>query len=740
MDRELEAPWRVLLWCLCLCVAGEVRGAQCLERVEWSQDLLTCGQGVSNCTCTVEDVFLPELDPEGPHVVVTRLDVEPLLCCQAEGGPGRHCRLCLRVRVTLSVGGHPGVDDQSGEDDLDSEAGSGLESQTASVQVCIFVPHRFIPCKKLHVKLTPAGSEGNDSREVHVSLVSFPPVPLGSDVWVVTNAGPNTSLTTNLTLPGCPRDGQWPHMLDCEVPTVCTGIHRETGEAFLQLVDKNIRPSNKMGVCLKQGRHGVCQFHSLNQTELRIPLYSVTPCLCFEVWWMSEADKDSVRHLICPFENNTELQQAMWNNLTLSVSKNQTRQNRTALFWSITTPCQVEAELWQCRGPTSRPSDCQLIKDRMFTGWQQAGKSQVLIQRTGEFPITDSDPSPCLMASVKGIDRPLGPKCLSVPVARGPWSLLVPATLLLLTVAVLGSCLLQGALKGWVSKVCKREDIRGAVGGGQVVLLYPPEADEALAGRVCCLGSALAGLGFSVSLDLWSRAELCALGPVPWLHSRLSQLQKHGGKVVLILSRAAWERAESWAQGGAAGGRSGMWGVGERDGDKEPGAACSSPYTDVFSASLSCIFADYLQGRAGERFVLAQLEPAPLPPIPSGSSTGSSSLLLPEIFRGLPLYSLPSQSLGFLTEISTPPPHGPSGRCRTPSRGRRAAGLRAASRALAGRLRGVWGASEAGYRLSGCSRDSCVSAGLSEEMWETVPLQPGGTPPHTHPPRLTHWV
>lgn len=249
------------------------------------------------------------------------------------------------------------------------------------------------------------------------------------------------------------------------------------------------------------------------------------------------------------------------------------------------------------------------------------------------------------------------------------------------------------------------------MGGSHVVLLYPPNDDQALPGLMCHLGSSLQALGFNVSLDLWSQAELSALGPVPWLHSRLDQLKRQGGKVVLVLTQAAWTRAEEW------GARS--W---ERNTPRQKNTdnaedqagkgylvSSSLPCVDVFSASLSCILADYLQGRAGERFTLVQFES--LPPEPPGDFRS-----LPELFRGLHVYSLPSQSLGFLTELA-----GARQAPTASARRKRAGGLRMASRALASGLsRFTAGATV--LRLAGVSQ-SCVGVG-AEDSGETLPLQP----------------
>lgn len=262
------------------------------------------------------------------------------------------------------------------------------------------------------------------------------------------------------------------------------------------------------------------------------------------------------------------------------------------------------------------------------------------------------------------------------------------------------------------------------------MLLYPPDDDQALPEVMCHLGSSLQALGFSVSLDLWSQAELSLLGPVPWLHSRLDQLKRQGGKVVLVLTRATWVKAEEW---GARSWERRTSMEKSRDGEKEEAGrsdAASSRCVDVFSASLSCILADYLQGRAGERFMLVQFESLPPEP-PGGFRT------LPELFRGLHVYSLPSQSLGFLTELA-----GARQMATASARRKRAGGLRVASRALARGLSGFTAGTTV-LRLAGVPQ-SCVGVRL-EDSGETVPLQPCLITPPSSPdtsPKVndTEWI
>lgn len=214
-------------------------------------------------------------------------------------------------------------------------------------------------------------------------------------------------------------------------------------------------------------------------------------------------------------------------------------------------------------------------------------------------------------------------------------------------------------------------------GGVELLLVCPPDPDAPVLQLMCRLGSSLSALGFTVCLDLWNRSEINALGPVPWLHSCLERVRRSGGKAVLVLTPDACERAEQHGcRGEEAGVRS---------------SACS----EVFDALLSRVLGDSLLGRAGERFVLAQFD---------GRGTSTA---LPEFIRGLPLFSLPSQSLDFIMELTSP---------RTGARVCERWERAAASRALSGALREITGGTA--HTCPRLSQDSGTENG-----WETVPLQ-----------------
>lgn len=220
--------------------------------------------------------------------------------------------------------------------------------------------------------------------------------------------------------------------------------------------------------------------------------------------------------------------------------------------------------------------------------------------------------------------------------------------------------------------------------------MYPPDRDHEITELICHLSSSLSSLGFIVSMDLWNRSEINALGPIPWLHSHLDQVQNRGGRAVLVLTQTTCERAKEWACEG-------------ENNDQQEGFQSSS-CLDVFNASLSCILADYLQGHAGQRFMLAQFE----------RLSHGSVLTFPEFFHGLPLFSLPSQSLGFLMELT----YGVyKGRCMV-RRWMRSMLLSSAARALSDGLHGLTGT--AGNKLG------------TEIASEGVPLQQNQTDPQTN--------
>ncbi|KAK3566135.1 hypothetical protein QTP86_027436, partial [Hemibagrus guttatus] len=615
------------------------------------EDALTCSQGLTDCNIKPGDICLYHDD----RVYVSGLSAQALLCSSHQG-----LRPCLRIRINITAAGIHEETALSGEDSYNDgrsenrskEHGSGLEpsvSTSMSVQVCYQGPD-VSGSKELTFTLA---SSDDQTAQMWMSLVvELREDDFGSTVTVFSSNTHKPSFTKDIKIPAIDK-----------VPILYPEINPKTGMAELRVGDLPKDEVHELQACQRMEKDG--------------------PCLRLDwIWWM-----DGPRKTFCPFLNNTVLSVS---NVSVSVMESLTYhsgmvRNNTALVWNITAPCRLEAVIHLCKKTSGFKEDCHVTDDlrnsrhhihsHEHRKWNLINKQHWQLQ--GEFARVERHPSLCVQIKVKGIEGHFDPVC-PFETHRTHWSLFLLVSVLLMCLAILGAYVLQGLLKGWIFKWLKMDSISSRVGDGQVVLLYPPDADSAVAVLVCHLGSALSSLGFGVSLELWSREELTALGPVPWLHSRLHRMQCHGGKVVLVLTPAAWARAEEWCRS-----------RGEKTERREN-------YSDVFSASLSCILADYLQGRAGERFALVQFETQPAePPNERGS--------MPELFRGLPLFSLPSQSLGFLTEITHGAHKGQKENERAESRRTQASVLRAGARILAGTLRELTGG--AGYKLAEVSQD-----------------------------------
>ncbi|KAM9343758.1 interleukin-17 receptor C [Pholidichthys leucotaenia] len=680
--------------------------AEGLESFDQDTPKLTCSKGLTHCRMSAGFQFSAALpDPHGP-VNIIQLQLRVILCCSS----GQDCKPCLQINITLQVENVRDVYEDSG--DYNDEEGSNQMAEVeggALVKVCLSTPGHPEIWRTLQFKLNYFSLDKPSKQSIHTLLLTEK-VGFGIPVVVIAESKQNH---TNITKYIPPLEEVCSTKLkatvkECNVPRLRAVPDHKRNMFRLQLENTNATQGLNWQMVWNE-IHGEIHTWPKDEREVVIPSDIVVPCLCFQVWWHGRT-----RGRYCPFENQQDALEQMQHNVSVTVAESLLREGGHRLSWNITAPCRLEAEVWLCRKDLSG-SQCEEVKGSRQTlqaGWTAACKGH---WHTGEFNVS-SHPLLCVQIMIKGMKSYLEPQCPFTS-SRSQWILTLLIVLLLVCLAILGAYFMQGILQGYVWKWLNEDDVKGAVGGGHVVLLYPPDDDQGLPYLLCHLGYSLQALGFSVSLDLWSQTELGALGPVPWLHSRLDRLQRQGGKVVLVLTQAACKRAEEW------GARS--WGTNtfmerNRDSEEDGGKRypTSSHCVDVFSASLSCILADYLQGRAGKRFMLVQFES--LPPAPLGSFSP-----LPELFRGLHVYSLPSQSLGFLTELA--------GACQmatASARRKRAGGLRMASRALAQRLSGFTAGTNV-LRLTGVSQ-SFIGLGV-EDAGETVPLQPSLLTPPSSP-------
>ncbi|KAK1786901.1 hypothetical protein P4O66_017283 [Electrophorus voltai] len=661
---------------LCLTLYSSPLLAERLETMEYSdENAITCGKGLTDCRIRQGNTCIYHDD----SMCVSGLAVRGLLCHVRK----EHWRPCLRIDLNITTEVFheaSGLPSERGAEPWTNTECAQESPAEATVQVCCSTPDIS---RHIELTFTTPTSEVHASQTWISFVILLGEADFGSTVMALSSATLKHNFTKRVLVPSIDTVcSQFQAIALCNVPSVSAAINHTTGMAELRLDSEGSSKFRELQACQKMEAEGECFKLEWKENALLIPVSSVAPCLCFQVWWTMNRSSSGLRKEFCPFFNSTVLSIS---NVSVSVMEAPTTakastSDRTALHWNITASCRLDVQLRLCKKVSD--TGCHEMKDLMNTmlhihnrqhqNWKLYNRRWQLL---GEFVGVERHPSICVQIKVKGMDVHFVPVC----------------------------------------------PFEGAVGASQVVLLYPPDVDRGLAELVCGLASCLSSLGFNVSLDMWSRSELSALGPVPWLHSRLDRVQRHGGKVVLVLNQAAWARVEERGRRSVHEERE------EHRGAKEANARGDAslpapPCSDVFSASLSCILADYLQGRAGERFVLAQFEAQPAgPPLGGGP--------LPELFRGLPLFSLPSQSLSFLTELTRGAQRVQAGNISTVNRRARAGMLRVASRALAGTLRELTGG--AGHRLPGLPQD-CVGFG-AEDAWESIPLQPGQSSPPDNP-------
>uniref|UniRef100_A0A674EXS5 Uncharacterized LOC115208220 n=1 Tax=Salmo trutta TaxID=8032 RepID=A0A674EXS5_SALTR len=396
-------------------------------------------------------------------------------------------------------------------------------------------------------------------------------------------------LHSTVVLPSVDEVNGWVWLLSnlpvcLSVPSFSTLIDPERREVMLQVAKEEDSPY-QLEMCLQHEHNGMCR----TWKDKSLPLHSVTPCMCFQVL------------ILYLYHSLPELfQRNLMENVSVSVVQGQMNSGGEMLSWNLTAPCRVEAEVWPCQRDAGvdkdRCTELGDIRQRLSNDiWRENDRGhwvRILEHLVG--------------VKVKGKNSELGPFC------------------------PIDSEYFRRGLKG------------------HVVLLSPPDVDNSVSELVCELGSSLRARGLSVSVDLWNRAELCSLGPLPWLHSQLQPLDSQGGRALLVLTQAAWKKAEDWGQQWDQHGQQGRdiaLGVEEEGEYKRLLQGLSSPYADVFSAALSCIKVDHQQGHAGKRFLLVHFEAHSAKPL-------SSERGLPELFQGLPLFHLPSQRQELLVQLA----------------------------------------------------------------------------------------
>ncbi|XP_034811628.1 interleukin-17 receptor C isoform X30 [Pan paniscus] len=652
----MPVPWFLLSLAL-----GRSPVVLSLERLVGPQDATHCSPGLS-CHLWDSDILcLPgDIVPApGPVLAPTHLQTELVLRCQKE----TDCDLCLRVAVHLAVHGH--WEEPEDEEKFGGAADSGVEEpRNASLQAQVVLSFQAYPtarCVLLEVQVPAALVQFGQS--VGSVVYDCFEAALGSEVriWSYTQPRYEKELNHTQQLPDC-RGLEVRNSIPSCWALPWLNVSADGDNVHLVL---NVSEEQHFGLSLywnqvqgppKPRWHKNLtgpQIITLNHTDL-------VPCLCIQVWPL---EPDSVRTNICPFREDPRAHRNLWQaarlrlltlqswlldapcwlpaeaalcwrapggdpcqplvpplsweNVTVDVNSSEKLQLQECLWADSLGPLKDDVLLLETRGPQDNRSLCALEPSGCTS---LPSKASTRAARLGEYLLQDLQSGQCLQLW----DDDLGAlwACPTDKYIHKRWALVWLACLLFAAALSLILLLKKDHAKGWLRLL--KQDVRsGAAARGRAALLLYSADDSGFERLVGALASALCQLPLRVAVDLWSRRELSAQGPVAWFHAQRRQTLQEGGVVVLLFSPGAVALCSEWLQDGVSG----------------PGA--HGPH-DAFRASLSCVLPDFLQGRAPGSYVGACFDRLLHPDA------------VPALFRTVPVFTLPSQLPDFLGALQQP--------------------------------------------------------------------------------------
>ncbi|XP_055238884.2 interleukin-17 receptor C isoform X38 [Gorilla gorilla gorilla] len=632
----MPVPWFLLSLAL-----GRSPVVLSLERLVGPQDATHCSPGLS-CHLWDSDILcLPgDIVPApGPVLAPTHLQTELVLRCQKE----TDCDLCLRVAVHLAVHGH--WEEPEDEKKFGGAADSGVEEpRNASLQAQVVLSFQAYPtarCVLLEVQVPAALVQFGQS--VGSVVYDCFEAALGSEVriWSYTQPRYEKELNHTQQLPDC-RGLEVRNSIPSCWALPWLNVSADGDNVHLVL---NVSEEQHFGLSLywnqvqgppKPRWHKNLtgpQIITLNHTDL-------VPCLCIQVWPL---EPDSVRTNICPFREDPRAHRNLWQAARLRLL--------TLQSWLLDAPCSLPAEAalcWRALGgdpcqPLVPPlswenvtvdvnsSEKLQLQECLWADSLGPLKDDVLLLETrgpqDNRSLCALEPSGCTSLPSRAStlwDDDLGAlwACPMDKYIHKRWALVWLACLLFAAALSLILLLKKDHAKGWLRLL--KQDVRsGAAARGRAALLLYSADDSGFERLVGALASALCQLPLRVAVDLWSRRELSAQGPVAWFHAQRRQTLQEGGVVVLLFSPGAVALCSEWLQDGVSG----------------PGA--HGPH-DAFRASLSCVLPDFLQGRAPGSYVGACFDRLLHPDA------------VPALFRTVPVFTLPSQLPDFLGALQQP--------------------------------------------------------------------------------------
>ncbi|XP_063559697.1 interleukin-17 receptor C isoform X44 [Gorilla gorilla gorilla] len=604
----MPVPWFLLSLAL-----GRSPVVLSLERLVGPQDATHCSPGLS-CHLWDSDILcLPgDIVPApGPVLAPTHLQTELVLRCQKE----TDCDLCLRVAVHLAVHGH--WEEPEDEKKFGGAADSGVEEpRNASLQAQVVLSFQAYPtarCVLLEVQVPAALVQFGQS--VGSVVYDCFEAALGSEVriWSYTQPRYEKELNHTQQLPALP----W-----LNVSADGDNVHLVLNVSEEQHFGLSLYWNQVQGPPKPRWHKNLTgpQIITLNHTDL-------VPCLCIQVWPL---EPDSVRTNICPFREDPRAHRNLWQAARLRLL--------TLQSWLLDAPCSLPAEAALCwralGGDPCQPLVPPLSWENVTVDVNSSEKLQLqeCLWADSLGPLKDD----VLLLETRGPQdnrslcalEPSG--CTSLPSRASTlwdddlgalWACPMDKYIHKRWALVWLACLLFAAALSLIL-LLKKDHAKAAARGRAALLLYSAD-DSGFERLVGALASALCQLPLRVAVDLWSRRELSAQGPVAWFHAQRRQTLQEGGVVVLLFSPGAVALCSEWLQDGVSG----------------PGA--HGPH-DAFRASLSCVLPDFLQGRAPGSYVGACFDRLLHPDA------------VPALFRTVPVFTLPSQLPDFLGALQQP--------------------------------------------------------------------------------------
>ncbi|XP_053454737.1 interleukin-17 receptor C isoform X15 [Nycticebus coucang] len=663
----MPVPWFLLSLAL-----GRSPVVFSLERLVEPQDVAHCSPGLSCHLWDGDILCLPgSIVPAlGPVLVPTHLQTELVLRCHQE----TDCDLCVRVAVHLAVHGH--WEEPEEEEKYGGAADQELEkSRNASLQAQVVLSFQGYPttrCVLLEVEVPAALVQPSQS----VGSVVFDcfEAALGGEVRIWSYTQPRYQKELNLTqqLPDC-RGLEVRNSIHSCWASPWLNVSTDGDDVRLVL---DVPQEQRFGLSLywKRAQGSSKPWWNRNLTGPQIITLNHTdlvPCLCIQVWPL---EPDSIRTNICPFVEDPSAHRNLWRvarlrllsplswlldapcslqaesalcwqalgggpcrplvpplpwenvtvnkarefplleghpNLCVQVSSWEEIQLQECLWADSLGPLKDDVLLVETRGPQDSRSLCALEPSGCTS---LTSRASTRAAHLGEQLLQDLQSGQCLQL----LDDDLGAlwACPMDKYIHKRWALVWLACLLVAAVLFLLLLLKKEHVKGWLRFL--KQDVRsGATTRGRAALLLYSADDAGFERLVGALASALCQLPLRVAVDLWSRRELSAQGPLAWFHAQRLQILQEGGVVVLLFSPGAVALCSEWLQDQAA----------------APGE--HGPH-DSFASSLSCVLPDFLQGRAPGRYVGACFDRLLHPDA------------VPALFHTVPVFSLPSQLPDFL--------------------------------------------------------------------------------------------